>query len=57
MKKYDKSLVEVWEWKNKTYNDLKNLSTKKYIEKIKNNAEKILKDYQISLKTLSLKEK
>jgi hypothetical protein len=57
MRKYDKSLIEVWEWKEKVYHDVKDLSAKEYIEKIINDADKILADSQIKLKTILLKEK
>lgn len=57
MKKYDKSLIEVWEWKEKVYHDVKDLSAKEYIERIKEDATKILTEGQIKLKTISLKEK
>ncbi len=55
--KYDKSLIEVWEWKDKVYQDVKNLSTEEYIEKIKKNSEKILLSKHIKLKPVYLKEK
>ncbi|MBI4653961.1 MAG: hypothetical protein HY752_03080 [Nitrospirae bacterium] len=57
MKKYDKSLIDVWEWKEKVYHDMKDLSAKEYIERIKDDATKILRKGQIELKTISLKEK
>lgn len=57
MRKYDKSLLEVWEWKEKVYNDVKDLSPKEYLEKLKDDADKILSDGQIRLQTFTLKEK
>lgn len=57
MRKYDRSLIEVWEWKEKVYHDVKDLSAKEYIERIKEDATKILAEGQIELKTVSLKEK
>lgn len=57
MRKYDRSLIEVWGWKEKVYHDVKDLSAKEYIEKIKVDAAKILTEGQIELKTISLKEK
>ncbi len=57
MRKYDRSLIEVWEWKEKVYQDVKDLSAKEYIERIKEDATKILTEGQIELKTISLKEK
>ncbi len=57
MRKYDRSLIEVWEWKEKVYHDVKDLSAKDYIERVKEDAAKILTESQIKLKTISLKEK
>jgi ribosomal protein L15 len=57
MRKYDKSLIEVWEWKEKVYHDVKDLSAKEYIERIKEDATKILTEGKIELKTISLKGK
>ena len=57
MKKYDKSLIEVWEWKDKVYRNVKDLNTKEYVDKIKNDADTILANSKIKLKTISLKEK
>lgn len=56
MRKYDKSLIEVWEWKEKVYRDVKDLTAKEYIEKIKSDAEKILVESRVKLKTVSLRE-
>lgn len=55
MKRYDRSLIEVWKWKEKVYHDVKDLSTKEYIERIKEDATKILAEGKIELKTISLK--
>ena len=57
MKKYDKSLTEVWKWKEKVYHDVKDLTAKEYIKKIRTDADKILSDYKIKLTSVSLKEK
>lgn len=57
MRKYDKSLIEVWEWKEKVYHDVKDLSAAACIEKISAEATKILTEGRIELKTISLKEK
>jgi len=57
MRKYDKSLTEVWEWKEKVYHDVKDLTAKEYIKKIRTDADKILSDYKIKLTSVSLKEK
>ena len=57
MRKYDKSLIEVWEWKEKVYHDVKGLSANEYVKRVKEDAAKILTGSQIKLKTISLKEK
>ncbi len=57
MRKYDKSLIEVWDWKEKVYHDMKDLSSKGYIQKIKEDGARILAENKITLKTVSLKEK
>jgi hypothetical protein len=54
MRKYDKSLIEVWEWKEEVYQDVKDLTAKEYIEKVKNNADKIFSESGIKLKPISL---
>jgi len=38
MQKYNKSLVEVWEWKEKVYQKVKDLSIQEYIEKVRKDA-------------------
>jgi len=53
MKKYDASLVEVWEWKDKVYQEIKDMSVRDRLIKIKNDAERILSDSHIELKSLS----
>ena len=57
MRKYDKSLTEVWDWKEKVYEDIKDLSADKYIEKLKKDADKVLSDSHIKLTPVSLKKK
>lgn len=57
MKKYDRSLIEVWEWKERVYDEVKELTAKEYIEKIRNDADKILSEKSIKLISVSLKEK
>lgn len=53
MKSYDKSLLEVWEWKELVYKDFKDLTSKEYVEKIKMNAEKLLLEEAIILTSVS----
>lgn len=57
MKKYDKSLIEVWEWKERVYNDTKDLTPAEYLNKLRNDAEKILSQSHITLNPVFLKEK
>jgi len=57
MRKYDKSLTEVWDWKEKVYEDVKDLSADKYIEKLKKDADKMLSDSHIKLTPVALKKK
>lgn len=53
MKNYDKSLLEVWEWKEHVYNDVKKLSAKEYVDRIRQDAEKLLGESSILLKSIS----
>jgi hypothetical protein len=50
MQKYDKSLIEVWEWKEKVYQKVKGLSTQEYIEKVRKDEDRILSEHGIKLK-------
>lgn len=56
MKNYDKSLVEVWEWKKRVYLDVKDLTTEEYVKKISKGANKTLTENRINLKAVSLKK-
>ncbi len=51
MKNYDKSLIEVWKWKEEVYQDVKDLTTDEYITKIRTDTDKILSENAIRLKT------
>lgn len=57
MKKYDKSLTEVWDWKEKVYDETKALSAENYIIKSKRDADAILSKNQINLITPSFPDK
>jgi hypothetical protein len=57
MKTYDKSLIEVWDWKDKIYNETKGLSSEDYIKKLKIDADNILSNNQISLIPISFSDK
>ena len=57
MKTYDKSLTEVWDWKEKVYDETKALSAEDYIIKFKRDVDAILSKNQINLITTSLPDK
>lgn len=52
MKKYDKSLIEVWGWKDAVYKDTKNLTSAEFMMRIRRSAEKLLAKHKITLKTI-----
>jgi hypothetical protein len=54
MRKTDKSLREVWGWKDKVYQEFTQFSPEEYIQKMKNNAEKVLSANKIKLKEITL---
>jgi len=56
MREYDKSLIEVWEWKERVYHDVKDLTAKEYIERIKDDADRILSDALIKLTPVPAKK-
>jgi len=56
MKKYDKSLSEVWDWKEQVYQDVKGLTAQDYIEKLKRDAERIFSENHVKLNPISLKK-
>ena len=56
MKSYEKSLTEVWEWKEKVYQDVKDLTTEDYLEKLRGDTERILSENYAKLTPISLKK-
>ncbi|MEW6608890.1 MAG: hypothetical protein AB1414_15835 [bacterium] len=50
--KVDKSLQEVWNWKEKVYEEMKGLSTKEKIVSFKKSAENFSMKYGLKLKKL-----
>lgn len=50
--KYDKSLKEVWEWKDKAYERTKGLTMAEMVKKIEENASALCKKYNLHLKKL-----
>lgn len=55
--KVDKSLQEVWDWKEKVYEEMKNLSTKEKIASFRKASKDFCKKYGLNLKTLHPSEK
>ncbi|MGA1842715.1 MAG: hypothetical protein ACMUIU_19025 [bacterium] len=56
MKNNDSSLLEVWEWKNKVYQDIKDLTAENYINIIKKNTDKFLLENDIKLTSIILEK-
>ena len=48
--KYDKSLEEVWKWKEAIYKDVKGLSVRDQLRQISQEAKKIAKRYHLPTK-------
>ena len=55
--KVDKSLQEVWDWKEKVYEEMKGLSTKQKIANFKKASEAFCKKYGLKLKRAHLGKK
>ncbi len=55
--KVDKSLQEVWDWKEKVYEEMRGFSIKEKIASFKKTSENFCKKYGLKLKTLHLLEK
>jgi len=51
--KADKSLEEVWKWKEEIYNETKHMTMEERVKKIKADALKIIQEYGLNLKTVS----
>ena len=49
MRTYDKSLTEVWEWKEMVYRDTEGLSPGDYIRKTTKDADAVLSERRIDL--------
>ena len=50
--KADKSLEEVWKWKEKVYNETKGMSVEEQVNAIKANAQKAIKKYGLNLEVV-----
>lgn len=55
--KIDKSLQEVWDWKDKVYQETKHLSMKESVMNIRKGAEQFCKKYGLKLKTFQPAQK
>ena len=55
MKKYDKSLIEVWEWKDKVYQDFRDLPVNEYANKVREESDAIMAKHGIRLKRVKVK--
>ena len=51
--KTDKSLEEVWSWKEKIYQETKDMSMEERVRKIKENASRINQRYGLGLKIVN----
>jgi hypothetical protein len=56
MQKYDKSLIEVWEWKDKVYQDFKDLTVAEYVKKVREELDAIMAKHGIKLKRVKAKK-
>ena len=54
MKKIDKSLMEVWKWKEKVFQNYKGLSPEEYVRKLTASAGKTLSGNKINLKEIAM---
>ena len=57
MRTYDKSLIEVWDWKESVYREGKELSAADYIRKMTKDADTILSESHIELPRISASRK
>ncbi len=55
--KADKSLQEVWDWKDQVYQETKDLSMKETVKNIRKGAEEFFKKYSLHFKTFHLLQK
>lgn len=55
--KIDKSLQEVWDWKDKVYQETETLSVKEAGKKISEDVREISKKYKLNLRKLNIIKK
>jgi hypothetical protein len=53
--KVDKSLEEVWKWKEKVYQKTKGISMEERVRRIKENASRIDQKYGLDLKIVNIR--
>lgn len=54
--KTDKSLEEVWRWKEKIYKETKDMSMEERVRRIKENASRINQKYGLELKSVNIRK-
>jgi hypothetical protein len=57
MRTYDKSLTEVWEWKEGVYSETKGLSAGDYIRKTTEDSDAVLSESHVDLTSISSSSK
>ena len=50
MQRYDRSLMEVWKWKDKVYQELKDLTPEERVKKLRKDTDRLLREHGIKLK-------
>ncbi len=55
MMKVDKSLQEVWDWKEKIYQETKHMTMHERVEHMRKGADKLCKKYNLRLRSLPKK--
>lgn len=53
----DKSLEEVWQWKEKIYQETKDISMEERVRRIKENASRIDQKYGLGLKIVNIRSR
>ena len=56
VEKYDKSLVEVWEWRQKIHDELKGLTNEEYVKQVREQADAIRAKYNIKLERIEARK-
>jgi len=53
---YDKSLLEVWEWREKVRQETKDLSPEEYVKKVRKEVDDFLSENNINLEKISQRD-